>query len=72
MHIEGTCILSSSCEKLLGITIDSDFMFVKRISGLCDKVNRNINALCQITGYMSLEQRSIVIKITSHNSIIAI
>ena len=32
VHPEGACITSSSCEKLLGITIDSDLKFDKHIS----------------------------------------
>ena len=40
VHLEGACITSSSCEKLLGITIDSDLKFDKHISNLCDKVSK--------------------------------
>ena len=29
VHLEGACITSSSCEKLLGTTIDSDLKFDK-------------------------------------------
>ena len=62
VHLEGACITSSSCGKLLGITIDSDLKFDKNISDLCDKVSKKINALCRVTGYMSLEKRRIVTK----------
>ena len=62
MHLEGTCITSSSCEKLLGITINSDLKFDKHISDLCNKVSKKINALCRVTSYMSLEKRRIVMK----------
>ena len=62
MHLEGACITSSSCEKLLGITIDSDLTSDKHISDLCDKVSKKINALCRVTTYMSLEKRRIVMK----------
>ena len=44
VHLEGACIMSSSCEKLLGITIDSDLKFDKHISDLYDKVSKKINA----------------------------
>ena len=61
VHFEGTCITSSSCEKHLGIKIDSDLK--------CDlfltyaiKLAKKINALCCFTGYMSLEKRKIVLK----------
>ena len=62
VHLEGACITSSSCEKLLGITIDSDLKFDKHISDLCDKVSKEINALCRVIGYMSLGKRRIVTK----------
>ena len=69
--LEGACIMSSSCEKLLGMTIDSDLKFDKyisdlkfdkHISDLCNKVSKKINALCRVTGYMPLQKRRIVMK----------
>ena len=48
VHLEGACITASSCEMLLGITIDSDLKFDKHISDLCDKVSKKMNALCQV------------------------
>ena len=64
VHLEGACITSSSCEKLLGITTDSDLKFDKHISDifLCDKFCKKINTLCRVTGYMSLKKRRIVMK----------
>ena len=62
VHLEGACITSSSCEKLLGITKDSDLKFDQHISDLCNKGSKNINALCRIRSYMSLEKRRIVIE----------
>ena len=60
--LEGACITYNSCEKLLRITIDSDLKFGKHISELFNKVSKNINALFQVTGYMSLEKCRIVIE----------
>ena len=40
VHLEEVCITSSSCEKLLRITVDSDLKFDKHISDLCDKVSK--------------------------------
>ena len=40
VHLEGACIMSSLCEKFLGITRDSDLMFDKYISNLHDKVSK--------------------------------
>ena len=34
VHLEGACVTSSSCEKLVGIRIDSDLKFDKHISDL--------------------------------------
>ena len=63
LHLEGVCITSSSCKKLLGIIIDSDLKFDKCICDLCDKVSNKINALCRVTGYIYvLEKRRIVMK----------
>ena len=77
VHLEGACIMSSSCEKLLipriidSKTIDSDLKFDKyisdlkfdkHISDLCNKVSKKINALCRVTGYMPLQKRRIVMK----------
>ena len=36
--------------------IDSDLKFGKHISDLCNKVSKNVNALYQVTGYMSSEK----------------
>ena len=66
VHLEGACITSISCEKLLGITIDSALKFDKHISDLRDKVSKKkkkkIDALCPVTAYMSLEKHRIVMK----------
>ena len=51
VHLEQACIAYSSCEKLLGITIDSDLKFDKHISDSCNKVGKKINALCQVKDY---------------------
>ena len=40
MHLEEAFITSSFCEKLLGITVDSDLKFDKHISELCDKFSK--------------------------------
>ena len=60
--LEGACTAYNLCEKLLGITIDSDLKFGEHISDLCNKVNKNINALFRVTGYVSLEKCRIVIE----------
>ena len=73
MHLHWACISSSSCEKPLGMTIDSDLKFDKHIYDLCDKVSKKVDALCRVTGYMSLQIRRIVMKtFVESNSIIAL
>ena len=73
MFLERACITSNSCENLIGITIDSDLKFGKHISDLCNKVSKNTHALFQVTGYVSLEKRRIVIEtFVESNSIIAL
>ena len=52
-HLKRACITSSSSEKFLRITIDSDLKFDKHISDLCDKVGKKMYALRRVTSYMS-------------------
>ena len=52
VHLEGACIGFGLCENFLEITIDSNLKFDKRVSDLCDKVSKKINASCRVTGYM--------------------
>ena len=40
VHLERACITSSSCEKPLGITIDSDLKFGQHISDLFNNVKK--------------------------------
>ena len=70
VHLEGACITSSSCEKLLGITKYSDLKFDQHISDLSNKVSKNINALCRIRSYISLEKRRIVIEMFVESKLI--
>ena len=62
VDLEGACITSNECEKLLEIKIDSSLKFGKYISYFWNKISKQLNALCQVTGYMSLEKRRIVMK----------
>ena len=68
VHLEGVRITSSLCEKLHGITIDSDLKFDKHISDLYNEVSKKMNELCRFTGYMSLEKRR---RLSNYNSVIA-
>ena len=61
VHLEGACIMSSSCENLPRITIDADLKFDIFLT-YAIKLAKKINALCRVTGYMSLEKHRIVMK----------
>ena len=43
--LRGHVLHLSSCEKLLGITIDSDLKFDKHISDLCNKISKKIKCI---------------------------
>ena len=52
IHIGDSIIKSSTCEKLLGIKIDSKLRFDGHIQDLCYKANRKLRA----TPYMNLQK----------------
>ena len=49
IHIGDSIIESSTCEKLLGIKIDSKLRFDNHIQDLCNKTNRKLPALVRAT-----------------------
>ena len=53
INIDGSVIKSSNFEKLLGITIDSDFTFEEHINTLCQKASQKLHALSRISQYLS-------------------
>ena len=62
ININGSVIESSNSEKLLGITIDSDFTFEEHINTLCRKASQKLYALSRITQYLSQHQLRILFK----------
>ena len=56
IHIGDSIIESSTCEKLLGIKIDSKLRFDDHIQDLCNKANRKLGALARVTPYMNLQK----------------
>ena len=48
-------------ETLLGVSIDSELNFENHISNICSKVNKKLNALGRIAGYITLEKRRMFI-----------
>ena len=62
VSIDGISIAASSHEKLLGAIIDSELKFRNRITEICLKVSKKINALCRISSFKSLEKRRTLMK----------
>ena len=60
IHIGDPIIESSTCQKLLGIKIDSKLRFDDHIQDLCNKANRKLRALARATLYMNLQQRKVL------------
>ena len=60
IHIGDSIIESSTCEKLLGIKIDSKLRFDDHIQDLCNKANRTLRALARATPYMNLQKRKVL------------
>lgn len=50
LRLDEECIKSSSSEKLLEITIDSDLKFDKHIPDLCGNASKKLNAIYWIVG----------------------
>ena len=55
-------ITSNLCEKLLGITFDSESKFKEHISKICNIVNKKLNALHRIANRLSLDRRKKLLK----------
>ena len=62
ININGSVIKSSNSEKLLGITIDSDFTFEEHINTLCRKASQKLKALSRISQYLSEHKKWILFK----------
>ena len=60
LKILGSTIESSPSEELLGITIDSELIFHKRITSLCSKANQKLSALARKAKYMTIDKREIL------------
>ena len=62
INSDGSVIKSSNSEKLLGITIDSDFTFEEHINTLCRKASQKLHALPRISQYLSEHKKRILFK----------
>ena len=57
--IENEEIRNSSCEKLLGVFLDSKLTFQSHIDNICEKASQKLNAICRITPYMDFNKKSL-------------
>ena len=62
INIDGSIIKSSNSQKLLGVTIDSNFTFEEHINNLCRKASQKLHALSRISHYLSPNKKSILFK----------
>ena len=57
LNVRGSTIESSSCEKLLGIFIDSNFTFEYHINRICPENSQKLHALSRISKYISGDKK---------------
>ena len=62
LNVGGSTIESSSCEKLLGIFIDSNFAFEYHINWIYRKTSQKLNALSTISKYISGDEKRLLFK----------
>ena len=62
LNVRGSIIESSSCEKLLGIFIDSNFTFEYHINRICGKTSQKLHALSRISKYISGDKKRLLLK----------
>ena len=53
---------SSNVQKLLEVTIDSNFTFEENINSLCQKSSQKLHALSRISQYLSPNKKCILLK----------
>ena len=63
INANGSVIKISNSEKLLEITIDSDFTFEEHINTPCRKGSQKLHALSRISQYLSKRKKRILFKI---------
>ena len=62
ININGSIIKSSNSQKLLGVTIDSNFTFQEHINNLYRKPSQKLHALSRISHYLSPNKKCILFK----------
>ena len=63
LNVSGSTIESSSCEKLLGIFIDSNFTFEYHIKRIRRKTSQKLYALSRISKYISGDEKHLLFKL---------
>ena len=68
INIDGSIIKRSNSQKLLGVTIDSNFTFKEHINNLYQKSSQKLHALSRRSQYLSPNKKRILFKtfVTSH------
>ena len=62
IHFANASVASSPCEKLLGITLDSQLKLEQHINKICNIANKKLNALHRIGSHMSLDKRKMLLR----------
>ena len=60
LEIGDSLIKASTCEKLLGITIDCKLTFDNHVANLCKKANNKLRVLARATPHMTIEERKLL------------
>ena len=62
ISIGGEKMQNSKNEKLLGVTINNKLSFTEHEHKICDKAIQKLNILAQLSSFMSLEKRRLIMK----------
>ena len=57
INIDGSIMKSRNFQKLLGVTVDSNFTFEQHINSLCRKSSQKLHPLSRISQYLSLNKK---------------
>ena len=61
IQIANTAIKNSKSQKLLVVVLDNKLKFDIHVGNICQKANRNLNALARLTNYMELPKRRLLL-----------
>ena len=63
LNVRGSTIENSSCDKLIGIFIVSNFTFEYLINRICRKTSQKLHALSRISKYISGDEKRLLFKL---------